>query len=158
MRDLDQKDTQPPFKINIRYYEDADYLGVAEILDLALLVDPERDNRDCFARKIVKDPGSIFVAETFNRRIVGTVFTVSDGWAAFIFRLAVHPEFRGRVDERSGKTVGVTLMEAAEARLRDQGARDVGITVNDEFTQLKAWYEGQGYRQTGMYRFLWKTL
>jgi ribosomal protein S18 acetylase RimI-like enzyme len=144
-------------QLAVRAYTDADYPAVAEILDKAKLVDPERDNRECLARKIEKDPGSIFVA-TREKRVIATVFTVSDGWAAFIFRLAVHPDFRGKVDGQSGKSVGVVLMEAAEARLRAQGARDVGITVNDEYVPLKAWYEQQGYKPTGMYRFLWKNL
>ena len=146
------------FQVTTRAYTDADYAAVAEILDRAKLVDPERDNRECLARKIEKDPGSIFVATTSDGQVIGTVFTVSDGWAAFIFRLAVHPDFRGGVDGPSGKSAGIILMEAAEARLRAQGARDVGITVNDEYIPLKTWYEQQGYRPTGMYRFLWKTL
>jgi GNAT superfamily N-acetyltransferase len=70
----------------------------------------------------------------------------------------VHPDFRGKVDGRSGKSTGIVLMEAAESRLRAQGARDVGITVNDENAPLKTWYEQQGYKPTGMYRFLWKKL
>jgi ribosomal protein S18 acetylase RimI-like enzyme len=145
-------------EVTIRAYNDADYSAVGEILDRAELVDPFRDNRECMARKIEKDPGSIFVATTLDGQVIGTVFTVSDGWAAFIFRLAVHPDFRGKVDGSSGKSVGVLLMESAETRLRDQGARDVGITVNDEYTPLKSWYEQQGYKPTGMYRFLWKNL
>ncbi len=149
---------QVEMKVRIRSYQSSDYPAVAEILDKAKLVDPERDNEECLARKNEKDPGSIFVATTSEGRVVGSVFTVSDGWAAFIFRLAVHPDFRGNIDDSSGKSIGVLLMEGAEARLRAQGARDVGITVNDEYTPLKTWYEQQGYKPTGMYRFMWKTL
>lgn len=149
---------QQSLQVLTRAYSDFDYPAVAEIFDRAKLVDPERDNRECLARKSEKDPGSIFVATNLEGRVIGTVFTVSDGWAAFIFRLAVHPDFRGEVDLLSRKTVGVILMEAAEARLRAQGARDVGITVNDEYAALKSWYQQQGYKPTGMYRFLWKTL
>lgn len=144
--------------LEVRTYRDGDFIEVFRILERSKLVDPERDNRDCLARKIEKDPGSIFVATESNGAIVGTVFTVSDGWAAFIFRLAVDPDFRGKIDESKGKTVGVILMEAAEARLRSQGARDVGIIVNDDYVPLKNWYERQGYKPTGMYRFMWKTL
>lgn len=133
-------------------------LHVGEILELSKLVDPERANRECLARKIEKDPGSIFVACNSEGRVIGTVFTVSDGWAAFIFRLAVHPDFRGMVDAANGKSIGVTLMEAVETRLHAQGAKDVGITVHDEYSSLKSWCEQQGYKPTGMYRFMWKTL
>ncbi|MBN8550061.1 MAG: GNAT family N-acetyltransferase [Deltaproteobacteria bacterium] len=154
----DQNRREVQLQVGTRAYTDGDYIAVAEILDKAKLVDPERDNRECLARKIERDPGSIFVATTTEGRVIGTVFTVSDGWAAFIFRLAVHPDFRGKVDGPSGKSAGIILMEAAEARLRAQGARDVGITVNDEYVPLKTWYQQQGYKPTGMYRFLWKTL
>ncbi len=144
--------------VNIRAYQDSDYPSVASILDQSKLVDPERDNQECFARKIKNDPGSIFVACNLESEIVGTVFTVSDGWAAFIFRLAVHPDYRGQIDRISGKTIGVLLMESAEARLRAQGAKDVCITVHDEYATLKAWYQKQDYRPTGMFRFMWKIL
>lgn len=144
--------------VNMRAYCDHDYLAVSQILEMSNLVDQQRDNRDCFAQKIEKDPGSIFVATNSEGRVIGTVFTVSDGWAAFIFRLAVHPDFRAKVDLICAKSVGVMLMEAAEARLRSQGAQDVGITVHEEYVPLKSWYEQQGYRPTGLYRFMWKTL
>jgi len=158
MTDFEQNRREVQLQVATRAYADSDYPAVAEILDKAKLVDPERDNRECLARKIEKDPGSIFVATNSEGRVIGTVFTVSDGWAAFIFRLAVHPDVRGKSDGQSGKSTGVILMEAAEARLRAQGARDVGITVNEEYVSLKTWYEQQGYKPTGMYRFLWKTL
>lgn len=154
----EQNRREAKIQVATRAYTDADYPAVAEILDKAKLVDPERDNRECLARKIEKDPGSIFVATTSEGRVIGTVFTVSDGWAAFIFRLAVHPDFRSKIDGPSGKSAGIILMEAAEARLRGQGARDVGIAVNDEYVPLKTWYQQQGYKPTGMYRFLWKSL
>lgn len=145
-------------RVNIRAYCDEDYPSIAAILEHAKLVDSQRDNRECFAKKIEKDPGSIFVATDSDNKVIGTVFTVSDGWAAFIFRLAVDPNYRGKVSEPSGKSVGLLLMEAAEARLRSQNAKDVGITVNDDFVPLKTWYEQQGYKPTGMYRFMWKSL
>jgi ribosomal protein S18 acetylase RimI-like enzyme len=147
----------PTITFAIRAYSDTDYPAVSDILNRGKLVDDARDNRECLARKIENDPGSIFVAQANDGKVIGTVFTVSDGWAAFIFRLAVHPDFRGSKNEND-KTVGMLLMETAEARLRSQGARDVGITVNDEQLTLKAWYERQGYRQTGSYRFMWKDL
>ena len=158
MHEPEHKPSKIELEITIRAYCDEDYSSVGEILELSKLVDPERDNRECLARKIKNDPGSIFVACNSESKVIGTVFTVSDGWAAFIFRLAVHPDFRGKVDGSNSKTVGVILMEAAEARLRAQGAKDIGITVNDEDTSLKNWYEQQGYKPTGMYRFMWKTL
>jgi ribosomal protein S18 acetylase RimI-like enzyme len=153
-----QRPRELKIEIGVRAYTDADYSAVAEILEAAKLVDAARDNQVCMQRKIEKDPGSIFVATTTAGKVIGTVFTVSDGWAAFIFRLAVHPEFRGQVDRTSGKSAGIILMEAAEARLRAQGAKDVGITVDDKLEPLKAWYQSQGYGPTGMYRFLWKNL
>ena len=144
-------------KISINFCDESCFSAVRAILDECNLTDPERDTPECFAKKIAKDPGSIFVARDQTGAIAGTVFTVSDGWAAFIFRLAVLPSFRGIVDINTGKTVGLALMEAAEQRLRTEGARDIGIIVNDELVSLKNWYEKQGYKQTGMYRFMWKN-
>ncbi len=49
-------------------------------------------------------------------------------------------------------------MEAAETRLRGEGAIDVAILVSDEEASLQNWYKKQGYDPTGSYRFMWKDL
>lgn len=145
-------------EIQIRPYQDSDYEGLRHILDKGNLTHTGRDVPDCLAEKGKQDPGSIMVAVTPESKVLGCIFTVSDGWAAFIFRLAVHPDCRSKPELFGGKSLGQQLMEAAETRLRGEGAIDVAILVSDEEASLQNWYKKQGYDPTGSYRFMWKDL
>lgn len=63
---------------------------------------------------IQHDPGAVLVA-TVADTVVGTVIAGWDGWRANLYRLAVHPDHRGRGIARH-------LLDHAEARLASLGA------------------------------------
>lgn len=59
----------------------------------------------------------------------------------FIERLAVLPEAQG-------KGYGVALMNYAHEQIRAQGGSASSVAIINENTELKAWYEKIGYRET----------
>lgn len=136
--------------MKIRDYLDSDYEQVKVILQEGKLFDPVIDTRQNFLKKTTRNLGSIIVAEADNCA-VGNVFTVDDGWAAFVFRLGVHSEYRRR-------GIGSLLMTEAERRLREKGCEEVSIFVNDADERLKNYYRKQGFLSTGSYRFMYKPL
>jgi len=135
----------------IRDYEDPDYDELAQSLQDGNLFNTDWDSRDNLKNKIRLHPGSILVACVGNR-VIGCVYTVSDAWAAFIFRLAVRREYRGH-------GVGQLLMEAAEDRLRRSGYCEAAIFVNESDTGLQDFYSQKlRYTPTGSYRCMYKVL
>ncbi|MBI4021707.1 MAG: GNAT family N-acetyltransferase [Candidatus Aenigmarchaeota archaeon] len=135
----------------IRGYKDTDYDDVRLNLQEGDLYNPERDSRHGLGEKIRRNPDSILVAED-RERAVGNVYIVEDGWAAFIFRLAVRRSYR-----ESG--IGSLLMENAEARMRKKGIKEVSISVRDHEVALKEFYAKRGYIALPMtHRWMYKAL
>lgn len=81
------------------------------------------DRRDAVVALLERDPEALIVAER-DGVLVGSVIAGFDGWRHHLYRLAVHPDHR-----RGG--VGRALLDAAEARLRDLGARRLDAMVLD---------------------------
>jgi ribosomal protein S18 acetylase RimI-like enzyme len=80
---------------------------------------------------------ALLVAE-LDGDIVGTVIAAWDGWRGNIYRLAVRRECR-----RLG--IGLQLVRAGEARLRDKGARRVTALVATEELGAAALWGAAGY-------------
>lgn len=118
--------------MNIRDYGDSDYGAVRTNLQEGSLFDPVADTREELLEKITRNPGSIVVAED-QGRVVGNVFILVDGLAAFIFRLAVHSTYRGR-------GIDSLLMTEAERQVQERGVREVTIFVNNADEELKEYY------------------
>lgn len=134
----------------IRDYLDSDYENVRDNLEQGKIFDPVVDTKEKLLKKITQNPGSIIIMEE-NNQAIGNVFTVDDGWAAFIFRLAVRSSYRGQ-------GIGALLMAEAERKLREKGCEEVSIFVNDADERLKEYYQKQGFIPTGSYRFMYKPL
>ncbi|MBI4038121.1 GNAT family N-acetyltransferase [Candidatus Daviesbacteria bacterium] len=133
---------------NIRSYTITDYESVKQLLaDGGLYYEPF-DSPERLSEKISKDPRSILVA-TEAERIVGTVRLLEDGSMAFIFRLAVNPEYRNR-------GIGRALMEGAERELFRRGYTELNILVEEENPGLHEYYEHQGYEKGNLYRWMTK--
>jgi len=86
---------------------------------------------------IAHAPDSLLVAE-LDGKVVGTVVAAWDGWRGNIYRLAVRRECR-----RLG--IGLQLVRAAEAQLRDHGARRVTALVATEELGAAAMWKAAGY-------------
>jgi ribosomal protein S18 acetylase RimI-like enzyme len=60
----------------------------------------------------------------------------------YIEKVAVHPEHRH-------KGLGKQLMDFATKRIIELGGKRISIGLIDSNTELKKWYQNQGYIQTG---------
>ena len=96
------------------------------------------DTSDAVVALIERDPDALLVA-VVGVQVVGTVIAGWDGWRAHLYRLAVHPEHRGR-------RVGTVLMDAAEARLAALGATRLDAMVLDGNALGRSLWEARGYR------------
>lgn len=130
--------------VEIRTYKKADFQLVKQILELGKLYYERTDNEQELERKIQRDPNSILVAIE-DGKIVGTQFIVED-FMSFLFRLAVHPDYRRR-------GIGKALMQKGEEILRQRGHRDVNILVAAEDEELQNLYERFGYEKG--HKYVW---
>lgn len=60
----------------------------------------------------------------------------------YIEKIAVHPEYRH-------KGLGKQLMDFATKRIIELGGKRISIGLIDSNTELKQWYQNQGYVETG---------
>ena len=95
------------------------------------------DDAASVGRLIDNDPSSLLVAER-DRRLVGTLVASWDGWRGNMYRLAV------AVDERRSG-VGLALVRAGEAHLRERGARRVTALVGGEDDAAIELWRAAGY-------------
>lgn len=136
--------------LQIRAYASSDYPRVRRNLLEGNIFDQEMDAEERLSEKISRDPESILVA-TIDNKIVGNVFIVEDGWAAFVFRLAVVKEYRNR-------GIGKRLMQEAEERIRKKGYNELHILVHTDETELQGYYEKLGYLKGNKYQWMYKSL
>jgi ribosomal protein S18 acetylase RimI-like enzyme len=105
------------------------------------------DDKASIGVLLARDPDSLLVAEIAST-LVGTVIAGWDGWRGHLYRLAVLPSHR-----RSG--VATTLVEAAEARLGDLGARRLNAIVAEDQAWATGFWTAAGYRaQSQRLRFV----
>lgn len=135
--------------MEIRNYRISDYREVREILEAGKLFYEVCDSKKNLERKIQKEPDSILVAVD-DGQVVGTTFIISD-FIPFIFRLAVHPNYRNR-------GIGMRLMQSAEQVLRETGHSHTNILVAANDGDLQELYKRHGYEKGNTYVWMEKKL
>jgi ribosomal protein S18 acetylase RimI-like enzyme len=83
------------------------------------------------------DAGSILLALDSDA-IIGTLIVAWDGWRGSFYRMAVHPEWRGR-------GIGRALVRAGEARLVALGCRRINLFAVSEHDGATAFWRAVGY-------------
>jgi ribosomal protein S18 acetylase RimI-like enzyme len=136
--------------VSIRFYTDSDYKEIKQVLKEGGLFDEIWEDRRNLKRKIERDPESILLAIK-NKKIVGCVFIVEDGWNAFIWRLSVRKKYRK-------KGIGLMLMQKAEEIVKSRGINETSLFVETKNKFLKDWYKKQDYIKTKDYTFMYKKL
>ncbi len=131
----------------IRSYTPSDYKEVKKILELGDLFWEVSDTVEEFRSKIQRDPESILVAVE-DGRVVGVQFIVMD-FLSFLFRLAVHPNYRN-----SG--IGQTLILKGEEIIKKRGHSHINVIVNADNPKLQEWYIKKGYQQGHNYVWMFK--
>jgi len=100
-----------------------------------------QDSAEVVERLLHRDPASLLVAE-LDDRLVGTIVAGWDGWRAHLYRLAVHPQVRGR-------GLGRRLLGHAERRLVALGAGRLDAMVLEGNEQGAALWRAAGYAPQG---------
>jgi ribosomal protein S18 acetylase RimI-like enzyme len=121
---------------------------IGPILELwrAATAPTSTDDADGVRALLARDPGALIVAES-SGRLVGTVIAAWDGWRGSIYRIAVLPEYR-----RAG--LGRRLLDEAERRLRDVGARRMhAIVVGTDEQAVGFWRASDWEHQGAQWRF-----
>lgn len=90
-------------------------------------------------RLVLESPGTLLIA-TVDRRVVGVLIAAWDGWRGNLYRLAVDLEHR-----RSG--IGLALVRAGEAHLRQRGAERITALVAYDDPVAGAFWDSAGYPQ-----------
>ena len=95
------------------------------------------DSTDALHRLINRDPQALELAMDGDT-VVGTLLSGFDGWRCALYRLAVDPAHRGAGIAR-------TLLEHAEARLKQLGATRATAMVLDANELGAAFWRASGY-------------
>lgn len=96
------------------------------------------DSREGIEKYLKRNPGISFVAED-EGMLIGVIMAGHDGRRGVIHHTAVKPEYR-----RGG--VGRALVDAAFARLREEGITKVWLVVKNYNAQGNAFWERLGFR------------
>lgn len=89
---------------------------------------------------IENGPALVLVAETDDRRIVGSIIGAFDGWRGNIYRLAVHPSYQRRGIAR-------VLVAEIEKRLAQQGAKRITALVEKDHPWATGFWDAEEYEQ-----------
>ncbi len=105
------------------------------------LIEGTRTDADLLRQAMVR-PDTVILKCVHNQEIVGCVELRKEGSRLYLGMLTVAPTLQS-----SG--IGKKLMQSAEAYARQQQCTSVYMQVLTERTELIAWYERQGYTDTG---------
>ena len=125
--------------VNSAYRGDSSRQGwttEADLLD-GIRIDDER------LTELIQKNDSVILKYTDDNKITGCVHLEKKGEKLYLGMLTVSPTLQGR-------GIGKELMNASEARAQKQNCTSVYMTVITDRTELIAWYEKYGYRNTGV--------
>lgn len=108
------------------------------------LIDGTRTDAELL-RKVIGSPGSVILKYVDQGEIIGCVELRKEGNRLYLGMLTVKPN-------QQKKGIGKKLMRAAEQYARRQQCASVYMQVLTDRTELIAWYERQGYTDTGQRR------
>jgi ribosomal protein S18 acetylase RimI-like enzyme len=124
--------------ISIRAYAASDYEQLKSILDSVCMFDAVWDSEANVLGMIQHEANAVLVA-LVQEKIVGCVYSIAFGsQVAFIFRLAVLPEFQSR-------GVGSALLNAVIENGKQKGVQEFGLFVDQTDTSLNAFYAARGF-------------
>jgi ribosomal protein S18 acetylase RimI-like enzyme len=92
-------------------------------------------------KKVEADPELVYLAEC-EGQVVGTIIGSFDGWWAWIYRVAVHPDFQRR-------QIGTHLLQEMHRRLKARGADAICAVVTPQNEGVLALLTKVGYSERG---------
>jgi ribosomal protein S18 acetylase RimI-like enzyme len=93
--------------------------------------------------ELIQKPDSVILKYTESNKIIGCVHLEKKGDRMYLGMLTVSPSLQAR-------GIGKELMQASEAHTKKQNCTAVYMSVITDRTELLAWYERHGYKNTGI--------
>ncbi|HWJ90826.1 MAG TPA: GNAT family N-acetyltransferase [Flavisolibacter sp.] len=93
--------------------------------------------------RLIKNPDAVVLKYSEAGKIVGCVYLEKQGDKLYLGMLSVDPEIQAR-------GIGKTLLRAAEVQAKKIGCALIEMTVISVRKELIAWYERNGYHETGI--------
>ncbi len=135
---MDDADHPTAAGLALREFAMADYAAVDDLWRRSDLWMRPSDQPDRVALKLTRDPDLFLVAET-GARLVGVALGGWDGRRAYIYHLAVDPDWRRR-------GVASRLMDELEERFRARGALKAKLQIVQGNDASTAFFGARGYR------------
>ncbi len=123
--------------MNIRQYTPNDYEELVALLKVNDMYFEATDDANTINTKSKNDPESIIIA-TVDGVTVGCAFIVCDGWANFIYHIAVYPEYQNQ-------GIGSALLKHAEDLIKSRGGNCIIMYVMSDNTNALELYDRRGY-------------
>ena len=138
--------------VKIRNYKPADYVAVVANLKPEDMFDEIWDSQKSYDSVISIDPDNIQVAEVDGKVVGSVMIDQMGGDLAFIYRLVVNKDYRGR-------GIANKLLDEVYRILRARGTKEVALFANSENEKLSKFYAKRGYAKgTNTYRTFWKSV
>jgi ribosomal protein S18 acetylase RimI-like enzyme len=93
-------------------------------------------------RQSIENPNAVILKFAEGGKILGCVYLEKQEDLLYLGMLSVDPEIQA-------KGIGKKLLHAAEVHARNTGCTSIRMTVISVRKELIAWYERNGYRDTG---------
>ena len=121
----------------IRSFQVSDEPDVIDLWHRCNLVVPQNDPKKDIEKKLKVQPELFFVG-VISSRIVSTIMSGYDGHRAWIYYLAVDPDF-----QQNG--IGRRMVEKAEMKLRKLGCSKINLQVRNSNKSVIAFYKHIGF-------------
>ena len=123
----------------IRLMTPADYSAVSALWSCTpgIGMNDIDDSRMGIERYLDRNPNTCFVAET-NSDLVGAILCGHDGRRAFIYHLAVHPDYRHQ-------GIGSSLVSTAIAAIEKEKIHKIALVAFENNEAGNAFWEKQGF-------------
>lgn len=93
-------------------------------------------------KELIQKPNAVILKCVENEKITGCVYLEKKEQRLYLGMLSVSPEIQAR-------GIGKKLLKAADDYAKQNNCRVIEMTVISVRRELIAWYERNGYRQTG---------
>jgi len=122
----------------VRSFQLSDYRNVSELMESVLSEACCAETREAFARQLGWDSELILVAE-IDGVIAGFIIGTIDRDRGYYYRIAVHPDYRGRGCAKA-------LIQGLKVRFEQRKVTQVMVAADEHNQPVLPLYEALGYK------------